>query len=238
MVLTVHHLENSQSLRIVWFMEELGIDYELKLYKRDLITSLAPPDLKALSPLGTAPVITDDIDGVALCETNAILDYILDQPGTPQQMRPAVGTPERVDYLFFFHAGQASLGTSVSGDFIWSIVVDKVPCLVRGVLKLVYSKVRETVYEPRIATFLDFMESKLSSSSSSSNTTTTTRDFVAGSFLTAADITLIYPVEQAFSMDPDREQKYPKCKAWLDRMYAREAHTRALDKVGEKAKIR
>ena len=231
MALTVHHLEDSQSLRIVWFMEELGIDYELKLYKRDLITSLAPPDLKALSPLGTAPVITDS-NGVALCETNAILDYIIDTLSTPQQMRPAVGTPERVDYLFFFHAGQASLGASVSGDFVWKVAVDKVPCLVRSVLKLVYSKVRETVYEPRISTFLQVMESKLSLPCLNS----TARDFVAGSFLTAADITLIYPVEQVFSMDPDKEQKYPKCKAWLDRMHAREAFTRALAKVGEKVK--
>ncbi|KAI2510355.1 Glutathione S-transferase [Fragilaria crotonensis] len=228
MVLTVHHLEDSQSLRIVWFMEELGIDYELKLYKRDPVTFLGPPDLKALSPLGTAPVITDN-DAVVLCETNAILDYILDKPGTPQQLRPAVGSPERIDYLFFFHGGQASLGTNVSGDFIWNTAVQKVPCLVRGILKVVHSKIREMVYEPRISKFLDVMESKLSSPSSNA----TQRDFVAGSFLTAADITLIYPVEQALSMDPSKNTRYPKCKAWLDRMYTRDAHKRALDKVGE-----
>ena len=233
MALTVHHLEDSQSLRIVWFMEELGIDYELKLYKRDSITMLAPPDLKALSPLGTAPVITDN-DAVVLCETNAILDYILDKPGTPQQLRPAVGSPERIDYLFFFHGGQASLGTNVSGDFIWSTTVQKVPCLVRGIMKVVYSKIREIVYEPRISTYLDVMEAKLSSSPPSSNANH--RDFVAGSFLTAADITLIYPVEQALSMDPSKDKRYPKCKAWLDRMYCRDAHKRALDKVGESIK--
>lgn len=234
MVLTVHHLENSQSLRVVWLLEELGIDYELKLYKRDPVSLLAPPELKAISPLGTSPVITNDDGDVVLCETNAIIDYLLDVcaisddktiSASSLQLRPAAGTPERLDYLFFFHGGQASLGTNTSGDYIWSVTVDKVPCLLSPILRVVHGKVQEAVYEPRISKFMDVTEDKLKD-----------RDFVAGLFLTAADISMIFPMEVAFEMDAAKEQKYPKCKAWLGRMYARDAHKRAMSKVGEVTK--
>jgi glutathione S-transferase len=220
MVLTIHHLENSQSLRVVWLLEEIGTDYEIKLYKRNEESQLAPPELKAISPLGTSPAITDE-SGIALCETNAIIEYILDKSGNTD-FRPASGSPERVDYLFFFHAAQGSLGATVTGDVVWKTVVGQVPCPLSSIMKIIYGKVRETLYEPRITKFMEVTEAKLEG-----------RDFVAASSLTAADITLIFPMEQVFEMDPAMEQKFPKCKAWVDRMHAREAHKRAVAKVGE-----
>ena len=89
-MLTLHHLEYSQSFRILWLLEELGMEYTLKLYERDSKSSLAPADYKAISPLGTSPVITDG--DVVLAETNAIVDYILDKPGS-DRLRPAAGSP-------------------------------------------------------------------------------------------------------------------------------------------------
>jgi glutathione S-transferase len=224
MVLTVHHLENSQSLRIVWLLEELGLPYELKLYKRNPHDMLAPPELKAISPLGTSPVITEE-PKLVLCETNAIIDFILDKEtenASPTPFRPPIGSQERLDYLFFFHGGPASLGTNVSGDYVWSVLIEKVPYILRGILRVIRGKVQETVYGPRISIYLDVLEAKLSSG-----------DFVAGPYITAADITLIYPVEMAFKLDPAREVRYPYCKGWLQRMYGRDAYKRALAKVGE-----
>ena len=85
-MITLHHLEYSQSFRILWLLEEIGAPYELKVYKRDAETRLAPAEYKALSPLGTAPVITDE-NGLVLAESNAVIDYILDMlPESP--LRP------------------------------------------------------------------------------------------------------------------------------------------------------
>ena len=93
-MLTVHHLHRSQSERIVWLCEELGIPYELKCYKRDPVTILAPPELKALHPMGAAPVITDD--RLVLAESAAIVEYIIAKHGggrlaleaQPSRLRP------------------------------------------------------------------------------------------------------------------------------------------------------
>lgn len=226
MVLTIHHLENSQSLRVVWLLEELGVDYELKLYKRDPETQLAPPELKAISPLGTSPAISDG--DVCLCETNAIIDYILDYSvqNSDQEaiFRPPKTDPAHVDYLFFFHAGQGSLYPALFLDSVWKIVIDQVPCPISSLLKFIHGKLQETLTGPRIAEFMDLVETKLSS-----------RDFIAAGHLTAADITLIYPMERALE-DKSMRVKYPKCQAWLDRVHNREAHKRALKKVGETKK--
>jgi glutathione S-transferase len=228
-LLTLHHLEESQSLRVVWLLEELKVDYDIKLYKRDPVTRLAPPELKAISPLGTSPCITDET-GIALSETNAIIDYILDQTASStqnkeatEQMRPPRGTPDRVDYLFFFHGAQGSLGPTITINFIWKSVVGAVPCPISSLLNVIYGKVKETVTQPRIDAFMTECESKLS-----------TREYIASSTnLTAADIALIFPMEQVFDLDASMEAKFPKCKAWVDRMHARPAHKTAMKKVGE-----
>ena len=102
-MITLHHLEKSQSIRILWLLEELGVPYEIKLYDRDPKTRLAPAEYKAISPLGTAPVITDD--GLTLAETNAIVDYICDKHDDGR-LRPAPGTP-MLPVLVPYGAGQS-----------------------------------------------------------------------------------------------------------------------------------
>jgi len=220
MPLTIHHLENSQSLRVVWLLEELGADYEIKLYKRTE-DKLAPPELKAISPLGTSPCLTDD-GGVALSETNAIIEYILDKTGDTTY-RPVIGNPDRNDYLFFFHGAQGSLGPTVTQDFVWKLVVSQVPCPINSIFKIVYGKLKESFLDPRLNTFLQVCEDKLKG-----------RDYIASSTtLTAADIVLIFPMEEALDGDETLKTKYPKCEAWKLRMYKRDAHKRAMSKVGE-----
>jgi glutathione S-transferase len=94
-VITVHHLQNSRSQRILWLLEELELDYEIRRYERDVQTSLAPPALKAVHPLGKSPVITDD--GQVIAETGAIVEYVIERYGNGRLI-PAAGTPERLRY--------------------------------------------------------------------------------------------------------------------------------------------
>ena len=108
-MLTVHHLRISQSERIVWLCEELGIDYDLKLYDRRADNRLAPDEYKALHPMGIAPVITDD--GFALGESGAIIDWIIAQYGD-RGLVPHKDSPDFATHLFFYHWGNATFMTN------------------------------------------------------------------------------------------------------------------------------
>ena len=104
-MLTVHHLENSRSQRVLWLLEELSLAYQVKRYARDKKTSLAPPELAAIHPLGKSPVVTDGNTVVA--ETGAIVEYLLDLAGG-SALRPAAGTPERLRFTYWLHFAEGS----------------------------------------------------------------------------------------------------------------------------------
>src|SRR5580692_3279772 len=97
-MITVHHLNNSRSQRILWLLEELGVPYEIKRYQRDAVTMLAPPELRAVHPLGKSPVITDGDAVVA--ESGAIIEYLVGRHGGGR-MRPDEGTPEQLRYTYW-----------------------------------------------------------------------------------------------------------------------------------------
>jgi glutathione S-transferase len=102
-VIVVHHLNNSRSQRVLWLLEELGLEYEVKRYERDAQTMLAPPSLRAVHPLGKSPVLEDDGEPVA--ESGAIVEYVVDRydVGEERKLVPAAGTPERLRYTFWLH---------------------------------------------------------------------------------------------------------------------------------------
>lgn len=205
MALTLHHLEYSQSFRILWLLEELGADYALKLYDRDPQTSLAPDDYKALSPLGTAPVITDG--DLVLAESNAIADYILDQhPGSP--LRPGPGDPYRARHLFWFHASQGSLMATSSIEMILRVTEERSPFPINKLLGAVFSKVRQGFTGPRMKALWELVESDLGKA-----------PWFGGEQVTAADMAMSYPMEAArdrgtFGSD------HPNIMAWFDRVGA------------------
>ena len=217
-MITLHHLENSQSIRILWLLEELGVAYGFKMYDRDPETMLAPDEYKALSPLGTAPVITHG--AVVLAESNAIIDYILDQtPG--QDLRPKVGDPDRADYLFWFHAAQGSYQSLQTGRFVNTIAIDRSPRLVRGIIRKVMEALDSGFYSPRLTAVMGLMEEQLSQ-----------HPFIAGERFTAADIALGYSVQMA-AMRGQLEDDYPHTQAYVERMEARPAWQAALAKDGK-----
>ena len=104
-MIVVHHLNDSRSQRILWLLEELGQPYEIKQYQRDATTRLAPPELKAVHPLGKAPVMTDG--GLTLAESGAVVDYLIRHHGQGR-LQPASGSPDYEPYLQWLHYAEGS----------------------------------------------------------------------------------------------------------------------------------
>lgn len=215
-MLTLHHLEYSQSFRILWLLEELGGDYELKIYNRDPKTRLAPDDYKALSPLGTSPVITDG--DLTLAETNAIIDYILDRhPNT--LLRPAANHPSRAKYLFWLHGSQGSMMPLLLMKTVFGILKARTPGLIRPIISAVLNKAEEGFLVPRMSAILDIAEKDLEDSK-----------WLAGDNLTAADIVMSYGME-ALSISGELAS-HPNCQRWVSEMHSSPSFMRAREKDG------
>ena len=203
-MLTVHHLGISQSERIVWLCEELGIPYDLKIYDRDPETRLAPAEYQALHPLGTAPIITDG--DVALAESGAIVEYIIGKYGDGR-LAVAPGAPNHVDYLFWFHFANGSLMPSRMTDLILAFLgiddSNDVAAMMKGRGKRV----------------LDLVESRLGVS-----------DYLAGPELTAADIMSVFPLTTMRMFVPLDFSDRPNIRAYLKRIGDRPAYQAAMKK--------
>jgi glutathione S-transferase len=200
-MLIVHHLNNSRSQRILWLLEELRTPYEIVKYQRMSPMPLAPPELKAVHPLGKSPVITDG--GKTIAESGAIVEYILEKYGNGR-MRPKPGTDDYWKYVEWMHFAEGSA------------MLPLLLALYSGLLGDAAAPLQPRV-DSEIANHLSYMESGLGS-----------RDFFVGNALTGADIQLIFVVEAAGS----RLEPYPKLVAYRDRMHARPAYQRGLEKGG------
>lgn len=204
-MLTLHHLEYSQSFRILWLLEELGAQYELKSYNRDPETNLAPADYKALSPLGTAPVITDG--DLVLAESNAIIDYVLDSH-PDSTLNPKPGSKDRARHLFWYHSSPGSLMNLQTLSMMFGVLEMRAPWPISALLKKAFSQVNTLFLNPRMKALLDLMESELAK-----------QPFFGGDNLTGADITLVYPMYAARDKGTF-EKGYPHINAWFERVEA------------------
>jgi glutathione S-transferase len=203
MTIIVHHLEHSRSQRVLWMLEELGLHYEIKRYARNAKTMLAPPELKAVHPLGKSPVIEDD--GRVVAETGAIVEYLVEKADG------RLGAPPHRDaalrYRFWLHYAEGSL----MPPLLVKLVLSRVPLL---------GKTAQKRIQPMIDNHLDYVEAELAH-----------RPWFAGDQLTAADIMMSFPIEAARSragLGADR----PATLAWLDKVHARPAYQTALAKGG------
>lgn len=204
-MLTLHHLEYSQSFRVLWLLEELGAEYDLKLYNRNADDNLAPDDYKALSPLGTAPVVTDG--DLVLAESNAIIDYILD--GYPDStLNPGAGHKDRARHLFWYHSSPGSLMNLQSIAMILGLLEARSPWPISSLLKAVFGQVRKLFLDPRMAAMLKLMEDDLGK-----------QPYFGGDNLTSADITLVYPMYAARDKGLF-ENGFPNVNAWFERIEA------------------
>ena len=223
-MLTVHHLENSRSQRVLWLLEELGLAYQVKRYARDKKTSLAPPELAAIHPLGKSPVVTDGRTAVA--ETGAIVEYLLDLAGG-SALRPAAGTPERLRFTYWLHFAEGS----AMPPLVMALIFNKVrsapmPFFAKPIAKAIADKVMGGFVQPNIDRQLAFMEAELQ-----------TRPWFAGNEFSAADIVMSFPLEAAASRG-GLDQRYPKLSDFLARVHARPAYRRALERGGPYALLK
>lgn len=204
-MLTVHHLGRSQSERIVWLCEELGIDYELKRYDRDPVTRLAPPEYKALHPIGTAPVISDG--GAVIGESGAIIEYILGKYGKGKLARhPA--HPEYTNYLYWFHYANGSFQALLHRTLVARRLE---PAAEHRVLKDL---------QGRLDRSLALLDERLGEV-----------HYLAGDELTAADIMIFFSFTTMRSFTPYELKAYPNILAYLKRVGARPAYRRAMEKA-------
>ncbi len=216
-MIIVHHLENSRSQRILWMLEEMGLDYEIKHYKRDPETMLAPPALKAVHPLGKSPVITDD--GKVIAETGAIIEYLAEKTG---KMAPPTGTDEYLRYRYWLHFGEGSAMSPLLLKLVFDILPTKpMPFFVRPIAKGISKGALKNFVTPQIDAHLDYMEDELDKST-----------WFVGEEMTGADIMMSFPLE-AIASRGGLGKKRKNLKAFLKRIHALPAYKRALEKGGE-----
>jgi glutathione S-transferase len=217
-MITVHHLNNSRSQRVLWLLEELGLDYEIKRYQRDPKTMLAPPELKKVHPLGKSPVLTDG--RLTLAESGAILQYLVDEYDTTGRLLPrSAADRRRVNYWMHYAEGSAM------PPLLMKLVFDRIestplPIVVRQIARGISSKVKESFITPQLTLHLDYMESELARST-----------WFAGDKFSVADIQMSFPIEAAEAragLDASR----PRLMDFLARIRARPAYQRALEKGG------
>lgn len=218
-MITVHHLENSRSQRVLWLLEELGLQYRVKRYARDPKTRLAPDSLRKVHPLGKSPVITDG--ELAVAESGAIVEYLVESYGGASGLRPAAGTPERLRYTYWLHYAEGSaMPPLLLGLVFRKMPESPMPFFVRPIVRGISAKAMSGFVEPQIERHLAFIEAELGRD-----------EWFAGSDFSAADIQMSFPLEAAAGAGLLGE-RYPGIANFLARCAARPAYQRALKKGG------
>lgn len=215
-MLTVHHLNNSRSQRVLWLLEELGVPYEIIRYNRQP-NMLAPPELRAIHPLGKSPVITDN--GNTIAESGAIVEYLVKTYGNGRLI-PADNTSERLRFTYWLHYAEGSAMPPLLLKLIFMMLPKRAPLLMRPVVNAIAAKALNTMVNPQLKQHMAFWEGELAKS-----------EWFAGNEFTAADIQMSFPLEAA-SARAGLEHGHPKAMAWLAKIHARPAYQRALEKGG------
>ena len=218
-MITVHHLNNSRSQRVLWLLEELGLEYEVRRYERDPVTMLAPPELRAVHPLGKSPVITEG--DLVLAESGAIVEYLVETHGRGRLV-PAPGTPQRLRYRYWLHYAEGSAMPPLLLKLVFDrIGKAKMPFFAKPVARAIAARAKDSFIQPQIDQHLDYMETELGRSR-----------WFAGDEFSAADVQISFPLEAAAAragLDGSR----PRLMEFLARIHARPAYQRALARGGE-----
>jgi len=210
-MIVVHHLENSRSQRILWLLEELGLEYEVVRYERDPTTMLAPPSLKKIHALGKSPVIEDSGSesgagpGRVIAETGAIVDYLIEK--AEGRLGPPANRDSVLLYRQFLHYAEGSM----MPPLLALLVVNRLGLLGKPAKKPLLAMMK---------IHFDWLESELGS-----------RDWFAGEEFTAADVMMSFPLE-ASRQRAGLDASYPNLTDWLERIHARPAYAAALKKGG------
>lgn len=217
-MITVHHLNNSRSQRVLWLLEELGLDYTIVRYQRDPSTMLAPPSLRAIHPLGKSPVVVDGEH--VLAESGAVLEYLVERYDTAHAFAPSPGTPERLRYRYWMHYAEGSAMPPMLLSLVFSrLKKAPMPFFVRPVARGIADKALSGFVAPQVKLHLDYMENELGR-----------KPWFAGEAFSAADIQMSFPVEAAAARAG--LEKYPRLQGFLQRIHKRPAYQRGLEQGG------
>ena len=217
-MITVHHLNNSRSQRILWLLEELGVEYDIKRYERDPKTMLAPPELRQIHPLGKSPVITDG--DLVLAESGFIIEYLAGRYGNGRLV-PAADSPEKLRYTYWLHYAEGSMMPPLLMLLIFNRMEQApMPFFAKAIARAISRNVKSSFIEPNLKRHLDYLEAELGKSA-----------WFAGSEFSAADIQMSFPLEAA-SVRGGLDQSRPKLMAFLERIHARPAYRKAIERGG------
>lgn len=216
-MLTVHHLENSRSQRILWLLEELEAEYEVKRYERES-SGLAPEALTEVHPLGKSPVITHD--SVTVAESGAIIEYLIDHFGDGHLLPPE-GSKERLAYTFWLHYAEGSvMPLMIIALILGRIESAPMPFFIKPIARGITGKVRSSYLDQNLVRHLSFMNQSLDE-----------QPWFCGKDFSAADVQMGFPLEAA-EVRTDLRQHYPNLASFLDRIRERPAYQRALEAGG------
>lgn len=214
-MITLHHLNNSRSQRILWLLEELNLPFEIKFYERDKKTMLAPPELKKVHPLGKSPVITDG--DLTIAESGAIIDYLVSKHGKGQ-FKPN-DEKELIKYHYFLHYAEGSLMPFLLMTLIFG-KIEQAPFPIKPIAKAISKKVKSSFITPNLKSHFEFLENSLKENT-----------WFTGAEFTAADIQMSFPIEAAAARGALDNKPY--LLKYLERIHARPAYQSALKKGGE-----
>lgn len=218
-MITVHHLNNSRSQRVLWMLEELGIPYEIQFYQRDPKTMQAPDSLKKVHPLGKSPVITDG--DMVVAESGVIIDYLARTYGEDTMLPPGNGQAW-LDYNYWLHYAEGSLMPPLLMRLVFEKVkASPMPFFIKPVAKGIAAKTNQAFIGPMIDTHMDFVESHLENNT-----------WFLGDDLSGADFQMSFPLEASLARGIVGNDR-PNITAWVKRVHARPAYQRGLEKGGE-----
>jgi len=214
-MITVHHLNASRSLRILWLLEELVLPYEIVRYQRDPKTLLAPPELKRVHPLGKSPVV--EVDGEVLAESGAIIETLVERFGA-DRLAPPIGTPAFARYRYWLHYAEGSAMPPLLLKLVFDrIAAAPMPFFARPIARKIVDQAMTGFIGPQLKLHLAYLEGELAR-----------RDWFSGDAFSAADVQLSYPLEAARQRAGLNAADHPRLAGWLARIHARPAYQRAL----------
>lgn len=218
-MLTLHHLNNSRSQRILWLLEELGVDYEIEHYQRDSQTNLAPDALRGVHPLGRSPVLSTP-DG-AIAESGAIVEYLVHTHAKESFVTPTDGDALQ-QYWFWLHFAEGSLMPPLVANLVLEKARQKgsKPFFIKPITNKLVDGILNAYYGPNLAQSLRYVESYLSRNT-----------WFAGDAPTGADVQMIFPLESLVASG--RAKEFSAIQGYVKRIHARPAYQRGLEKGGE-----
>ena len=218
-MITLHHLNNSRSQRIIWLLEELKLEYVIEFHKRDSKTYLAGDTLKAVHALGKSPVISDDKTGIVLAESGAIIEYLVQTYG--KQLMPEQGTTAYWQYLYWLHFSEGSLMPPMVMNLVLSKMKESpMPFFVKPIAKKIANQIVKQFSGPNITRSLEFIEDHLSKNT-----------WFCGDQLSGADVQMSFPLEASAARG--MVDQYPNILAYVKRFQGRPAYQAALAKGGD-----